>query len=186
MSWAKQHLRDHLRDVASKESTQNILNFPDPTLDVSSRNASEAFDFMSEAAAMIEFLKDRAAECEARAKALAESGFKNLHDAKNRTQTAEAERDRTQEELCKVRERLEYAERELTRTRSRMTTAEFQLANAEKHIKAAETRAIKAERAVSEIEDAIRTQLVGLQVFERLRDEHEFTGSTKRATIRPG
>jgi hypothetical protein len=37
------------------------------------------------------------------------------------------------------------------------------LADAERQMRAAETRAANAEKAVSQIEDAIRTQLVGLQ-----------------------
>ncbi len=184
MNWARQHLRDHLRDVAPKQPKQNILNFPDITPGVPKPDASVAFGFMSEAAAMIEYLKDRAAESEGRAKALTESAFEKLQLAESRIQTAEADRDRAQDQLSRVCARLGCAERELTRTQSRIATAEVQLANAEKHMKAAEARANKAEKAVSEIEDAIRTQLVGLQVFERLRDEHGFTSNTRGGTIR--
>jgi hypothetical protein len=35
--------------------------------------------------------------------------------------------------------------------------------NAEQRIRTAEARAINAEKAVTQIEDAIRTQLIGLQ-----------------------
>jgi predicted nucleic acid-binding Zn-ribbon protein len=59
--------------------------------------------------------------------------------------------------------RLQEAEQELTRTQSRIAAAENQLVNAERQMHASEARAVHAEKAVSQIEDAIREQLMGLQ-----------------------
>ena len=48
------------------------------------------------------------------------------------------------------------------RTESRVAAAEAQLANAEQRVRAAATRATNAEKALTQIEDAIRSQLIGL------------------------
>jgi chromosome segregation ATPase len=59
--------------------------------------------------------------------------------------------------------RLQEAERELERTQARTVAAENKLADAERQVRSAEARAIQAEKAVTQIDDAIRTQLLGLQ-----------------------
>jgi hypothetical protein len=46
---------------------------------------------------------------------------------------------------------------------------ETELAKAEQHLRAAEMRAVYAEEAVRQIEEAIRTQLLGLQTAESAR-----------------
>jgi chromosome segregation ATPase len=163
MNWLREHMRDQLTNAASSGSEKNILDFPGHTPATSRYDASLALDLVSQAAAVIRGIQDRAAETEARAKALAESALEKLQLAEARIHSAEAARRQAQETLSKLGARLHEAERELARTQSRIANAEAQLAKAEQHMRAAETRAINAEKAVSQIEDAIRTQLVGLQ-----------------------
>jgi DNA repair exonuclease SbcCD ATPase subunit len=163
MNWLREHMQDQLMDAASSDFGQNILTFPGDTPATSRYDTSSALDLVSQAAGVIRGIQDRAAESEARAKALAESALEKLQLAEHRIHSAEAARGLAQETLSKLSARLQEAEQELTRTRSRITTAEAQLANAERQMKAAERRAIDAERAVNQIEEAIRSQLVGLQ-----------------------
>jgi chromosome segregation ATPase len=163
MNWLREHMRDQLANAASNALGQNILSFPGDTPAVSRHDTSSALDLVSEAAEVIRGIQHRAAESEVRAKALAECALEKLQLAEARIQSAEAARGLAQETLSKLSARLQEAERELTRTQSRIAAAENQLANAERQVRAAETRAINAEKAVNQIEDAIRTQLVGLQ-----------------------
>jgi hypothetical protein len=139
------------------------LKFPGGTAAPSRDAGSAALDLLSQTAGMIRAIQDHADESETRARALAERAIEKLHLAEVRVQSAEAARGAAEETLSQLRARLEEAERELTQTQSRNAAAEIQLTNAEQRVKAAEARAISAEKAVNQIENAIRTQLVGLQ-----------------------
>jgi chromosome segregation ATPase len=97
---------------------------------------------------------------------------RNCRLAEARIHSAEAARGLAEETLSKLSARLHEAERELARTKSRITAAEAQLANAEQNMRAAEERAFNAEKAVSQIVDAIRTQLIGLQKNQIGRSTH--------------
>jgi len=162
MNWLREHMRDHAT-TATVESWENILSFPGRPAAPVRHDASAALDLVSQAAEAIRGMQDRAVDSENRAKALAESAIEKLRAAEARIQSAEAARRAAQESLSKLSVKLQDAERELTRTQSRIATAEIQLANAEQRVSAAEARAIDAEKAVNHIEDAIRTQLIGLQ-----------------------
>jgi chromosome segregation ATPase len=140
----------------------NILKFRRDTPAASCYDTSAALDLVSEVAGVITGISNRAADSEARAKALAESALERLQLAEARIYSAEAARDLAEETLSELSAKLEEAVRELTRTQSRIATAETQLAKAEQHLSAAEMRAVHAEEAVHQIEEAIRTQLVGL------------------------
>jgi chromosome segregation ATPase len=163
MNWLREHMRDQLMNAASTDAPQNVASFPGNAAAVSRSGTSSALDLVSEAAGVIRGIRERAAESEARATALAESALEKLQVAVSRIQSAEAARDAAQETLSRLSAKLQEAEQELGRTQSRIVAAERRLADAERGMRAAETRAANAEKAVSQIEDAIRTQLVGLQ-----------------------
>jgi chromosome segregation ATPase len=150
-------------NAASTDARQNVANFPGVAAAVSRSGPSSALDLVSEAAGVIRGIQERAAESEARAKALAESALEKLQVAVSRIQSVEAARGSAQETISRLSAKLQEAEQELTRTQSRVAATERRLADAERQIQVAETRAVNAEKAVSQIEDAIRTQLVGLQ-----------------------
>jgi chromosome segregation ATPase len=163
MNWLREHMRDQLTNPGSIDFGQNIVSFPGDIPAASRYETSSALDLVSQAAGVIRGIQDRAAESEARAKALAECALEKLQLAEARIHASEAARGLAQDTLSKLNARLQEAERELARTQSRIASAENQLANAERQMRAAEARAINAEKAVNQIEDAIRTQLVGLQ-----------------------
>ena len=124
---------------------------------------SSALDLVSEAAGVDQGHTGTRGEIGSPRQSLAESALEKLQVAVSRIQSAEAARGSAQETLCKLSARLQEAEQELARTQSRIAATERRLADAERALQAAETRAVNAEKAVSQIEDAIRTQLVGLQ-----------------------
>jgi chromosome segregation ATPase len=161
MNGRREHMRDQALDTASTDSRD--LNYLGAAAASSRYEVSEALDLVSRTAEAIRDLQDRLAESEARAKASAASAIEKLQHAYARAHSAEVERGLALEKLAKLSERLEEAERELTRTQTRITAAETQLANAKQHIGVAQARAIEAEKAVTLIENAIRTQLIGIQ-----------------------
>jgi chromosome segregation ATPase len=163
MNWLREHMRDQLTNAASADTWQNVSNFPVDATAASRHGSSSALDLVSEAAGVIQGIQERAAESEARAKALAEGALEKLQVAVSRIQAAEAGRSAAQETLAKLSANLQHAEQELARMQSRVAATERRLADAERQMRAAETRAVNAEKAVNQIEDAIRTQLVGLQ-----------------------
>jgi len=163
MNWLREHMRDQLMNAAPADARQNVANFPGDPAAALRHGTSSALGLVSEAAGVIRDIQERAAESEARAKALAESALEKLQVAVTRIQSAEAARDAAQKTLTRLSGRLQEAEQELGRTQSRIVATERRLADAERQMRAAETRAANAEKAVSQIEDAIRTQLVGLQ-----------------------
>jgi chromosome segregation ATPase len=65
--------------------------------------------------------------------------------------------------MARLSARLQEAERELEHTQARVVAAENTLAHAVHHVRSVEARAIQAEKAVTQINDAIRAQLLGLQ-----------------------
>jgi chromosome segregation ATPase len=65
--------------------------------------------------------------------------------------------------MARLSARLQEAERELEHTQARVVAAENKLAHAVHHVRSVEARAIQAEKAVTQINDAIRAQLLGLQ-----------------------
>jgi len=163
MNWLREHMRDQLMNAASADTRQNISNFPVDATAASRRGSSSALDLVSEAAGVMRGIQERAADSEARAKALAESALEKLQVAVSRIQTAEAARSAAQETLAKLSANLQRAEQEVARMQSRVAATERRLADAERQVRATESRAVNAEKAVSQMEDAIRTQLVGLQ-----------------------
>ncbi len=163
MNWLREHMRDQLMNAASTDARQNVASFPRNADTVLRSGASSALDLVSEAAGVVRGIRERAAESEARATALAESALEKLQVAVSRIESAEAARDAAQETISELSAKLQGAEQELTRTQSRIVATERRLADAERRIQAAEMRAVNAEKAVGQIEDAIRTQLVGLE-----------------------
>jgi uncharacterized coiled-coil protein SlyX len=114
-------------------------------------------------ASIIRGLQERAAETEARARALAESALERLRQAETRINDAETARARAEDTTARLGARLQEAERELERTQARTVAVQNKLADAEHQVRSAEARAAQAEKAVTQINDAIRAQLLGLQ-----------------------
>jgi hypothetical protein len=164
MDWLRKHMRDNVASPASvDDSGEKISSFADGAAAPSRDGTSAALDLVSQAAQVIRGIQDHAVESESRAKALAESAIEKLQLAGASVRSAEAARDAAEETLSELGARLQEAERELTRMQSRNAAAEIQLKKAEQRAKAAEARAISAETAASQIENAIRTHLAGLQ-----------------------
>ena len=79
----------------------------------------------------------------------AESAIERLRQAETRINDAETARARAEDSLVRLTARLQEAENKV--------------AGAERQMRSAEVRAMQAEKAVTQINDAIRAQLLGLQ-----------------------
>jgi len=163
MNWLREHVRGPAPNAASNDLRENVLDFPRGTGAPARLDAPTAVDLVSQAAVAIRDIQDRAVDSENRARALAESAIEKLKLAEARIHEAEAARRAAEENFSKFGARLQEAERKLAGAHARNSALEAQLANTQQRLSAAEARAIHAEKAVHQIEDAIRTQLVGLQ-----------------------
>jgi chromosome segregation ATPase len=150
---------EQFENTPSGDHAHNVVQFADTT----QHHTSSAVDLVSQVASIIRGLQERAAQTEARARALAESALDRLRQAETRINDTETARARAEDSMVRLSARLQEAERELERSQERIVAAENKLADAEHQLRSAEGRAIQAEKAVSQINDAIRAQLVSLQ-----------------------
>ena len=120
MNWLREHMRDQLMNVASADVRHNVASFPGDRAPALRHGTSSALDLVSEAAGVIRDIQERAAESEARAKAMAEGALEKLQAAVSRIESAEAARDAAEEALGRLSAKLQEAEHELGRTQSRI------------------------------------------------------------------
>jgi uncharacterized coiled-coil protein SlyX len=160
MSPLREHTLEQFENGPSGEHAHNVVQFSG---DTTQQRTFSALDLVSQVASIIRGIQERAAETEARARALAESALERLRQAETRINEAETARANAEDTMVRLSARLQEAERELGRTQARIAAAENKLADAEHQVRLAEGRAIQAEKAVTQIDDAIRAQLLGLQ-----------------------
>ena len=121
------------------EQDENVVAFPRRTEPVRSDGQS-AIDLVYQAAEVVGTLHQNARETEIRAQNLCRTANEKLRLAERRA---------------------ESAENALNLAESRIASAEARLSTAELHAKNAETKAHELERALTSIEEAIRTRLLG-------------------------
>jgi hypothetical protein len=156
----REHMLEEFENAPSGDHAHNVVQF---SADNTQQRTSSALDLVSQVASIIRALQVRAAETEARARALTESALERLRQAETRINDAETARAHAEDMTVGLRARLQEAVRELERTQARTIAAENKFADAEHHVRSIEARAIQAEKAVTQIDDAIRAQLLGLQ-----------------------
>ena len=127
---------DHDRE---SEQDENVVVFPKRTEPVRSDGQS-AIDLVYQAAEVVGTLHQNARETEIRAQTLCRTAFEKLRLAERRA---------------------DAAENALNLAESRIASAEARLSAAELRAKNAVTRAHELEQALTLIEEAIRTRLLG-------------------------
>jgi hypothetical protein len=65
MDWLREQMRDHVRNPAAIDSPENILSFPHSAPRPARYDATAALDLVSQAAATVRSIQDRASESEA-------------------------------------------------------------------------------------------------------------------------
>jgi hypothetical protein len=99
--------RDQPTNAATIDLGNNNLNFRRDTAAALRYDTSAALDLVSEVAGVITGISNRAADSEARAKALAESALERLQLAEARIYSAEAARDLAEETVSELSAKLE-------------------------------------------------------------------------------
>jgi chromosome segregation ATPase len=160
MSQLREHMLQQFENAPAGDPTHNVVQF---SAETTQQHTSSALDIVSQVASIIRGLQERAAETEARARALAQSALERLRQAETRTNDAETARTRAEDTMVRLTARLQETERELELSQARIISAENKLADVERRVRSAEARAMQAENAVTQINDAIRAQLLGLQ-----------------------
>lgn len=139
-----------------RDSDDNVLTFPLP-FERDSGGAT-ALELVYQAAEVFTGMEDRARDTEARARALCQSAVDRLHQAEQRIEAAErARRDIIHDAGVKLQD----ASRALKQAQTRVEAAERQAAAAETRALVAEAQAQEAKRVLAEVEEAIRSRLLG-------------------------
>jgi hypothetical protein len=138
-SWLRECIQVTDQDQGA-EQEEKVLAFPRRRTEPVRNDGQSAVDLVYQAAEVVGILQDHARQIETRAQTLCRSALEKLRLAERRT---------------------EAAENALNLAESRAASAEARLSAAELRTKKAETRARELDQALTLIEEAIRTRLLG-------------------------
>jgi hypothetical protein len=138
-SWLRECIEVTDQDQGT-EQEQKVLALPRRRIEPVRDDGQSALDLVYQAAEVVGNLQDRAQQIETHAQTLCRSALERLRLAETRT---------------------EAAEKALNLAESRVASAEAKLSAAEQRTKKAETRARELDQALTLIEQAIRTRLLG-------------------------
>ena len=138
-SWLRECIQITEQDQGSEEG-ENVLAFPRERTEPVRNDGQSAIDLVYLAAEVVGNIQNHALQTEIRAQTLCRNALEKLRFAETRT---------------------EAAENALNLADSRIASAEARLSAAELRAKNAETRARELDQALSLIEEAIRTRLLG-------------------------
>jgi hypothetical protein len=137
--WLRECIQITDQDQGS-EQDENVLAFPRRRIEPVKNDGQSAIDLVYQAAEVVGNMHHRAREIEIRAQTLCRSAHEKLRLAERRT---------------------EAAENALNLAESRTASAEAKMSAAELRAKNAETRARELDQALTLIEEAIRTRILG-------------------------
>jgi len=165
LEWLNKHMRDHLSNSARIELDDRVLSFPVASAATSrngeTRDGETALELVYQAAEMVRGIENRATEFESRARGLAEQANEKLKLAERHIHDLEVKQQAAETCIQQAHLKLQEAGEALKRERARVQAAENRLPQLEMRARSAEARAQECERALSRIEDAIRTQILG-------------------------
>jgi hypothetical protein len=139
----------------ASDDADNVLNFPQ----TSERDSgATALELVYQAAEVFTGMEDRARDTEARARSLCQSAVERLHLAEQRIEAAERSR---RDIIHDAGEKLQDASRALKQAQLRIEAAERQAAASECRAQTAEAQAQEARRVLTQVEEAIRSRLLG-------------------------
>ena len=138
-SWLKECIQVTDQDQELEES-ENVLPFSRERTEPVRNDGRSAIDLVYQAAEVVGNIQNHARQTEIRAETLCRNALDKLRSAETRAQAAE---------------------NALNVSESRIASAEAKLSAAELRAKNAETRARELDQALSLIEEAIRTRLLG-------------------------
>lgn len=139
----------------TRHDAGNVVRFPAAS---SRGSGSGALDLIHQAAEMFAGIERRAHHIEANARAMCQNAVDKLMDAERRVKAAEAAR---RDVIADVDRRLQEVSKALAEAQARVETAETRAATAEVRALTAEAEAQTARRLLTQVEDAIRSRLLG-------------------------
>jgi chromosome segregation ATPase len=164
--WLREHMRERIANFPAAEVEEDNIGSvrPYPT----KNSGSAVLDLISQAAELIGDVDHYATERENRVESLAEKAIDELKVANDRVRSADAARRVAEAELKELTDRLDKAEIRLQqattlieRMASLVSATEARLATAEQQATAAEARANEVEGILKDVEEAIRSKILG-------------------------
>ena len=145
-----------------KFSTEGLLRFPNsPAFATARDDKATTVDLVYQAANLVRDLENRADENERYAQAIAEKAVGKLSAAAERIRKLEAEQRAAQDKIDKAHVMFRETAEAIKLEQSRARAAEEQVRQLELRVRNAEVRASEGENAIAQVEDAIRTHLLG-------------------------
>jgi hypothetical protein len=142
-------------DAMPRIDADNIVTFPAST---TRDGGATALDLIYQAAEIFTGIENRARDIEANARAMCQNAVDKLLDAERRVQTAEQAR---RDIIADVDRRLQDVALALADAQARIDAADARATSADKRAAAAEAEAQTARRLLTQVEDAIRSRLLG-------------------------
>jgi len=142
-------------------STKKLLRFSDPFPPVEATRGEGILDLVSQAADLVRDLEARANDNAKYAQTLAERAAQKLRAAEERIQQLESEQRTAQDKIDEALILAAKAAEALNLEQAHARAAEEKVRQLELYVRNAEARASGSEDAVAQVEDAIRTQLLG-------------------------
>lgn len=152
MSWLETEIKNQVAKRASVNRSERVVQLPVNNTSPPSDEAFSALDVVSEAAAAMKELEDRATEKIARAQKLVGDAAEKLRLLESRVQQAEAARQKAEAALGDANAEADRLRGELQRTSETLAATEQRLSQAEKRVN-------ETEDTLNRVLAAIRTQL---------------------------
>jgi chromosome segregation ATPase len=140
---------------------ERLLVFPNSPSSATARDGEATLNLVFQAANLVRDLEDRLNENAAYAQSLTQKVVEKLRAAGERIRELQAAQGAAQVKIDDANVMAQKANEDLRSEQSRARAAEEQARRFESRVESAEARASELGKAVAQVEDAIRTQLLG-------------------------
>ena len=165
MEWLRNHMQSYMADWTSSDPSEKVVR-----LRISRGSTSEhtqrALSLISDAAQLISDMEERAIALQAHSDALLADAIEKLKAADERINFLESERKAAKTHIRETELKVEDLQSTVEDLQSAVDEADSRMKaagqwQAERSARASATRAEEAEKALVQVEEAIRTQLIG-------------------------
>ena len=166
MAWIRNRMQT--ADCPPGEVSEKVVRLPISRSSIA-EHKQRALSLITDAALVISDIEEGATALQARCEALLAEAIEKLTATEEHINVLESERNTFTTRIHEAELKVEEMQRALEEADSRMEAARKRLWQAEQHARASAARAEEAEKAFVQIEEALRSQLIGKGVAPRKR-----------------
>jgi phage shock protein A len=166
MEWLRNYMQSYMADCAPREASEKVVRLR-IVRSSASEHTQRALSLISDAAQVISDMEEGALAVQARNEALLAEAIEKLNAAEERINFLESERKAAKTHIRETELKVEDLQSAVDEADSRMKAAGQRLWQAERYARTSAARAEEAEKALVQIEEAIRSQLIGKRFAPR-------------------